>query len=83
VTEVFDAVVVASQSAPESNTDADDRASEPDDLLPTLELPVDADPTQQVGGVGTSGRQEPTARVCATHRRRDEQSADEGVAVAH
>jgi hypothetical protein len=56
---------------------------EPDDPLPTLELAVDANPTQQVGGVGTSGRQEPAPRVCAAHRSRDEQSADEGVAVAH
>jgi hypothetical protein len=51
-------ISIASQSAPESNADADDRSPEPDDLLPTLELAVDAHPTEQVGGVGTSGRQE-------------------------
>ena len=56
---------------PQSDSDADHRAAEADDLLRPLHLMVDTHPTEQVGRVGTARGQKPAARVPATQGRRN------------
>jgi hypothetical protein len=56
----------SARRTPEPDTDTDDRAAEADEPLRELHLVVDTDPAQQVGRVGTAGREEPASGVPST-----------------
>ena len=60
----------ATAGTPQRKGNTDHRTTQTDHLLGSLQLTVDADPAQQVGGVGSPGRQEPAAGVGRAPRQR-------------
>ena len=54
---------------PEPDTDADHRAAQADQLLRSRHLVVHGQAAEQIGGVGTAGREEPASGVAPAQRR--------------